>query len=289
MTSSKKYSTGFVLSKDGTKIGYRQMGKGPGLILLHGGMNASQNLMKLGQFLANELTVFIPDRRGRGLSGPVGEHYGLSMECEDLQALLDKTKVENVFGHSSGAIISLQTALFEPTIKKIALYEPPIPLNNTNPASWVNNYERAMSERNIGKAMISIVKGTGDSSLFGILPEFITAPFMNLAIKAEAKEVKGDDVSLKTLVETMHLDPIVVAASKGIVERCKNITADVLLLGGQKSQQYLKTALDELSLALPQAKRVKFANIGHLAPDNGGKPEMMADELTTFFMTRRKN
>jgi len=31
---------------------------------------APQNFMKLGQALASEFTVYIPDRRGRGLSGP---------------------------------------------------------------------------------------------------------------------------------------------------------------------------------------------------------------------------
>ncbi|MEP6646469.1 MAG: alpha/beta hydrolase [Saprospiraceae bacterium] len=288
MTSPKKYSTDFVLSKDGTKIGYRQMGEGSGIILLHGGMNASQNLMKLAEFLANEFTLYIPDRRGRGLSGLIGENYGLLKECEDLQALINKTKVQKIFGHSFGAIITLQTALLDSSIKKIALYEPPIPVNGTNPASWVNNYEMAMSEGNIGKAMISIVKGTGDSSFLGILPEFITVPFMNFAIKAEAKEVKGDDVSLKTLIETMHFDPKAVMESKGIIEKCKNMTADVLLLGGQKSQQYLKIALDALSATLKQSKLVEFSGIGHLAADNGGKPKIVAEELKKFFGTNRK-
>jgi pimeloyl-ACP methyl ester carboxylesterase len=39
---------GSVVSKDGTVIGYRQMGDGPGVILFHGGANASQSYSKLG-------------------------------------------------------------------------------------------------------------------------------------------------------------------------------------------------------------------------------------------------
>ena len=35
------------MSADGTRIGYRRLGLGPSVILLHGGVNASQHRMKL--------------------------------------------------------------------------------------------------------------------------------------------------------------------------------------------------------------------------------------------------
>ncbi len=88
--TKQKYTTDSVTSKDGTTIGYRQMGNGQGVILLHGGINASQHLMKLGTLLSDAFTVYIPDRRGRGLSGPIGEDYGIEREDEDLDALLKK-------------------------------------------------------------------------------------------------------------------------------------------------------------------------------------------------------
>ncbi len=57
MSKEKEYTKDSVISKDGTTIGYRQMGSGPGLILLHGGINASQHMMKLGTLLSDEYTV----------------------------------------------------------------------------------------------------------------------------------------------------------------------------------------------------------------------------------------
>jgi hypothetical protein len=33
--------------------------------------------MKLGTLLSDEFTVYIPDRRGRGMSGPIGEDYSI--------------------------------------------------------------------------------------------------------------------------------------------------------------------------------------------------------------------
>ncbi len=284
--------TDFVMSKDGTKIGYRQLGKGEGLILVHGGMMHSQNFMKLAEQFANEFTVYIPDRRGRGLSDSHGENYSLLAESEDLRALIKKTDTQNIFGLSSGAIVVLQTAIVEPAIKKIALYEPPIPVDGTKPAAWVDEYEKAISEGDLGKAMISIVRGTGDTSLLGKLPRFMTIPFMNFAIKADAKdkETNGEnEVSLKTLISTMHFDPKAMLESEGIIAKCKDLKADVLLLGGQRSQHYLKVALNALSAALPRAKRIEFSGLGHLAADNGGKPRVVAKELWNFFMTTTIN
>jgi len=42
-----EYRTGSVSSADGTVIGYRQLGSGPAVLLVHGGMQAAQHLMKL--------------------------------------------------------------------------------------------------------------------------------------------------------------------------------------------------------------------------------------------------
>ena len=88
MSNKQKYTTDSVISKDGTIIGYRQMGTGPGIILVHGGAKASQTLMKLGTTLSDEFTIYIPDRRGRGLSGPFGDDYGLQREVEDMDATI---------------------------------------------------------------------------------------------------------------------------------------------------------------------------------------------------------
>src|SRR4051812_27144058 len=89
-------STG--LPGDGTTIGYRQLGHGPGLILVHGAMQAAQNFMALAAALAADFTVYVPDRRGRGLSGPHGGRYGLASESEDIQALIAATGTEYLFG-----------------------------------------------------------------------------------------------------------------------------------------------------------------------------------------------
>jgi len=275
----KPYTTGSVTSHDGTVIGYRQFGHGPGLILVHGGMMASQNFTRLASALSDDFTVYVPDRRGRGLSGPYGDNYSIQKEVEDMQALIQKTGASNVFGLSAGAIVVLQSTLAIPSIDRIAVYEPPF----FSDTAWVARLDREIAQGNLAAAMITVVKGTEDPSPLGWLPRFITERLMTLAINAEATEVKGDDVPLKELIPTMHYDPRLVDATRGNLESYRAISARVLLLGGSQSPNYLRVGLDTLSTILPNAIRVELLGVGHLAADNEGKPEAVAQELLRFF------
>ncbi|MBZ0289433.1 MAG: alpha/beta hydrolase, partial [Anaerolineae bacterium] len=60
-----------VTSKDGTKIAYEQVGKGPAVILVTGALGTRSDMATnpLAQALKTDFTVIDYDRRGRGDSG----------------------------------------------------------------------------------------------------------------------------------------------------------------------------------------------------------------------------
>jgi pimeloyl-ACP methyl ester carboxylesterase len=60
-----------VISKDGTPIAYEKFGSGPALILVDGALCSRKfgPMPKLAPLLAQRFTVFVYDRRGRGVSG----------------------------------------------------------------------------------------------------------------------------------------------------------------------------------------------------------------------------
>lgn len=286
-TTQTSYSTGSVTSTDGTALGYRRLGAGPGVVLMHGGMMASQNFMKLGVALSRDFTVYVPDRRGRGMSGPYGDDYSLRRAAEDVQALVDNTGARNIFGLSAGAIPILQWALTCPPGYNIALYEPPLPVNGSSPAGWLPRYDREMAQGRRAAAMVTVAKGTKDSRLISILPPIVVVPLMALALRAEAKQVSGDDVALNDLIPTMHHDARHVLDADGLIQASADVSAAVLLLGGSRSPRYLKDALDALQAALPQAQRLELRGMGHHAADNGGRPERVAEALASFFTAKR--
>jgi pimeloyl-ACP methyl ester carboxylesterase len=266
-------------------IGYRQLGLGPGVLLIHGGMQAAQNLMKLAEYLSADFKVYVPDRRGRGLSGEYGDTHGMKNECEDIGALLRGTGSHNLFGLSAGALISLEAARLFPAIRKLAIYEPPLPVNDSdpNPVAWLPHFDECVARGELGAAMITAALGTEslESPILKLVPHALLVRLMSLALKGE--KVKNGDVPLRKIIPTMHYDAIAVNDMEGTLASFGTVNAEVLLLGGTKSPRYLKLALDALEGTLPHVRRVEFQGVGHLAADNSGKPNIVARELRKFF------
>jgi pimeloyl-ACP methyl ester carboxylesterase len=53
------YATGSVRSTDGTTIGYRRVGTGPGVVVVHGAMGSAQSHVQLAEALADSFTVYL--------------------------------------------------------------------------------------------------------------------------------------------------------------------------------------------------------------------------------------
>ena len=282
------YLTGSVISKDGTTIGYRQLGRGPGVVVLHGAMEAAQSHMQLAEALAATFTVYLPDRRGRGLSGPYGKDHGIQKDVEDMDAILTKTGAHYVLGVSSGAIIWLQAALALPAIHKAAIFEPPLMLNGSAPTASLTRLDKEIAEGKVASALITGMKEAQmGPPLLNAMPRWLLEPLTKMAMASEEKKAKVDDVPMRALAPTLHYDFQLVIETGGALESFRGTRAEVLLLGGSKSPAYLKAALDALEKVLPHVTRIEFPGLGHGASgntDRGGRPERVAQALRRFFV-----
>lgn len=277
-----EYRTGSVSSADGTVIGYRRLGSGPAVLLVHGGMQASHHLMKLAAALSTGFTVYVPDRRGRGLSGPHGDAYGVTREVEDLRALVAATGASRVFGLSSGALVTLRTALATADLAAIALYEPPLSLNGSVPTSWVPRFDREVDCGRLASALVTALKGLAVEPVLGRIPRFALVPLMAIGARLQG-DGSGDDVPIPALIPTLRFDLRLVEELADTARDYAALGSRVLLLGGTKSPGYLGVALDELSVVLPHAQRITFPGLGHSGPDDDGDPRRIAEALSTFF------
>ncbi len=286
--SAVRYTCDSAISKDGTTIGYRQLGSGPGIVIVHGAMESSQNHMQLAEALADAFTIYALDRRGRGLSGPYGTQYSFQEDVDDLDAVLTKTGARYVFGVSSGAIMSLQAALSLPSISKLALYEPAFFVDdNATPTALVRRFDREMAEGRVAAAMITGMKGAQmGPPLLNAAPYWLLEPLTQMMMNSEEKR-PSEYLSMKALAPTLHYDFQLVAEMSGPVERFRALQTETLLLGGSKSPAYLKAALDALERTLPHAQRIEFPGLNHAASgntDRGGQPEVVAQALRGFFV-----
>jgi pimeloyl-ACP methyl ester carboxylesterase len=80
-----------VVSRDGTTISYRTVGEGPAVIVIPGVLSTVDGYAAFADALADSFTVHTIERRGRGLSGPQGNDYDISSECEDVAAVRAET------------------------------------------------------------------------------------------------------------------------------------------------------------------------------------------------------
>jgi len=276
------FGGGRVRSADGTTIGHRRYGDGPALILLHGAMKAAQHLTKLAATLSDAFTVYVPDRRGRGLSGPHGDRFGVRREVEDLKALITATGARRVFGLSAGGLVTLRTALIPPQLERIALYEPPLSVGGSVPMDWLPRHDGEVAAGRIASALVTALKGQRVEPLLGRVPRFALVPL--LAIGARLRhDVPEDDVPLEELVPTLHFDYRIVREMADTAADYAALDAEVLLLDGAKSPRYFRVALDALSAVLPRSRRISFPGLGHLGPDNDEDPQRVGEALREFF------
>lgn len=259
-------------------------------MVLHGVMESSQSHLELAEALADSFTVYLPDRRGRGLSGGYSSDHCLQREVEDVDALLAHTGAHDVFGVSLGAIVALQSGLRLPAVHRVAIYEPPLFVDRPLPTALLARYEAEMDQGHTAAALVAAMQAAQlGPSFLNALPRWLLEAMTRAMLNRQDRQASPGDVTMRMLAPTLHQDFQVVREVNPNVGRFAGILVPVRLLGGSQSPAYLQAALGELERLLPHATRRTFAGLGHGGSGNAdqqGKPDVVAQELRQFFAAR---
>jgi pimeloyl-ACP methyl ester carboxylesterase len=280
-TTATEWDDGQVSSADGTTIGYRAVGSGEPLLVLHGAMQSALSQRDLALALADRFRVVLVDRRGRGTSGPFGPDWSLTREVEDVAALLAGTGATRAFGISAGAVILLEAARTQ-QFAQLALFEPALSVRGSLAVGWVDRLDADLARGDVPAALVTGMRGAQMG------PGFIRRmprPLLERMTKAMMDRGDGGLPSFRELAPTLPYDGRIVAVTADAVERYRTVTVPTLLLGGSRSPAYLKTALDALETVLPDTRRVVVDGIDHGGTENAdrrGKPELVATRLREF-------
>jgi pimeloyl-ACP methyl ester carboxylesterase len=284
-------TVGSVSSRDGTSVGYLRLGQGPAVVLLHGSMESASSHIRLALALADAFTVYLPDRRGRGMSGPYPSGYGIRTELEDLQAVLAESGAELVFGVSAGGLVALEAARTVPALRKVALYEPALLMNAGRHTQWISRFDQEMAQGNVAAALVTSMYGLELAPpVFKLMPRRLLESLTRMAMKSEDKKATSDTVTMRKLAPTVRYEGVILAEMAGTIATFAEVPADVLILGGSKGLPFLKPALDALAKTLPRNQRVEFPGLDHGGSSDasgtnpgGGKPAIVAREIRRFF------
>ncbi|MEV6242085.1 alpha/beta fold hydrolase [Lentzea sp. NPDC051838] len=258
-------------SRDGTPIGYRTTGTGPGLVVIHGAMESAKDYEKLAQALADEFTVHAFDRRGRGRSGPHTAEHNLGTEVEDVEAVVAATGSQRLFGVGSGGLIALESARVLPSVTHVAAYQPSAHLPHRKPV--FERFEAEVADGRRADALVTLLKGAGVGPLWlRLQPRPLLTVLLRYLVQEDAQNQTG-------LLSTVPHDFRVAGEVHANLERFNTLKATVALMGGSKAPRFLKDAMATVGTFIPHVTELRGA--AHNSPIR--RPELVVPELKRFF------
>ncbi len=258
-----------VTSADGTEIAFERTGSGPPLLLVHGsGVSDHRrwDIAGVRDALAEHVTVFALDRRGRGESGDA-EAYAFEREVEDTVAVI-ATIGESVtlLGHSFGANIALEASLLTDSLSGLILYEPGIPVGN-----------HKMSDMAVVDQMNDLLAdGENEAALLVFCREI--AGLTSEEIDEFRSDPTWDDRVAGA--HTLAREEQVLSEFELTPGRFSAMETPTLLLSGGESPQLYRDATKAVDDALPNSEIVIFEDQQHVAMNN--EPERFVDEVLSF-------
>lgn len=254
-----------ITSADGARLAYRTIGSGSPLIIIPGVMSVAAMYDQLAVALADQFTVHVLERRGRGDSAAQPPDYRIETEIDDVDALRAATGATQVFGHSFGGLIALEYARRRPgALSRLAVYDPGISVAHSIPSAWVPRYRELLAANRPAKAFayFSIAAGPARARRMPLwLMMLMTPLFLSSLRKRHFSE-------LLPTVATEHLE----------IERLNDtwrgyaaIQAPVLLMvSGKSDLPWIQSMVGALSSALPAHTCRTFPELDHFGPDHSG-------------------
>jgi pimeloyl-ACP methyl ester carboxylesterase len=240
-----------------SSVDVRTVGQGPGLVVIPGGTRRAHHYDKMAAALADQFTVHMIDRRGRGASPPIDADYGLETEVADAIEVLDETGARQIFGHSYGGLVGLHVALHR-DLERLILFEPAVSLDGGIDLSWLEDHEKIATARDYAFFLTTM-------QFMPRTPIAVPLLWTLLRVNRDVREM------LPTIIP--ELRQVAVLDSDG--SRYEDVATPTLLLGGGRSPAYLRDILPMLAGILPQAKAIMIPECDHNGPDLSG-PEKVA-------------
>lgn len=254
-----------VTSSDGTTIGYRQSGSGPPLLLVHGTTADHRRWDPILPRFEAHHTVLAMDRRGRGESGD-GREYAIAREAEDVAAVAEAAgEPVVVVGHSYGAVCGLEATLLTDQIRRLVLYEPPIP-------TGLAMYPPGMPDR----LQELLDAGQPEAALETFFRETVRMPDHEFEAYRRLPMWEVRIALASTVPRELAID----RSYRFEPARFGTLRVPTLLLLGGDSPPLFQQAIDVLHAALPDSRVTVLPGQQHVAMDTD--PGLFAREVLAF-------
>ena len=241
-----------VTSSDGTEIAFWRSGSGPPLVLVHGTTADHTRWSQVLPAFEHHFTVYAIDRRGRGGSSDA-DNYSLAQEGEDVAAVVDRIgEPVSLLGHSYGAICCLEAALRTNNLRKLVLYEPPLPVGT-----------EIVSAATRERLETQIARGERGDALVTFFREVLGVPEPQLEAMRAHPAWPARVAAAHTVVREIRIE----AEYSLDTERIRAIQTPTLLLLGGESPAFFHEATRRVNAALPDSQILVLPGQQHIAMD----------------------
>jgi pimeloyl-ACP methyl ester carboxylesterase len=270
-------ATEHATSADGTRIAFERTGTGPVLVLVDGAFCSREfgPARDVTKAMADDFTVVIYDRRGRGESGNTLP-YAPEREFEDLRAVIEATGGDAfVMGQSSGAGLAYRAAAVGVPMRKLIGYEAPWVGLRTNQDGSTRDYHGDLDRL--------IDRGENAKAISYFMVDMIGAPrFVPLMMRVMAAK---EWTKLLRVATTLRYDAAVMGDFTVPGTELARIAVPTLALCGGKAAPEMLRAQQAVAAAVPGAEHAVLAGQTHQVSPAALKPQFLRFLLGTDALT----
>ena len=268
------------VSADGTEIAGRVRGRGPALVLVHGGIGDGDIAWEaLLPQLTDRFTCYLPSSRGRGLSGDNPDHSPARLE-EDVTAFVNSIgEPVCLVGWSGSGAWVLGAAVRSGSVAAVAAYEPFL--------------VSVMRDDDLARTFATMEQ-VGVTAADGRLVDAVRAFARWICTDNEIAALEDTDFyeqwagAVPAMLRFVQQDASYRGPRSTDPELLRQVAAPALLLRGQQTElgTFFADAAQHIAQHVPDPHVRDLKGVGHFAPLLA--PESIAGELVSFFESVRQ-
>ena len=245
-------------------------GQGPAILLLHPGSANRSSWAGVAAALSERFRVLRFDRwtyrGGHAGTAPAGADT-LDAEVRDVLAVAAAAGRLLLVGHSSGAVVALESALAAPAaFSGMVLYEPPVAVDEPLGGEALRRARAALDAGDPDRAITIHMREIVGAGRIGIAAMRRVPPVWQVVRDHAAAQITDDEA-----IESLGVG----------LGRYARLDLPVLLLGGGRSPAHMRERLDALAAVLPRLdSTVVMPEQGHMA--NLRAPGEVAGVIAAF-------
>lgn len=242
---------------NGVRIFWEQTGeRGAPLVLVHGSWGDHHNWDAAVPGLARAFRVYTYDRRGHSRSERLTTQGTIEEDVADLAAFITTHKLApaHVVGNSGGAVITLKLAAAQPEIFASAIvHEPPL-------IGMIQQHPMMPAVRQRMNAVIATLQsGNPEAGARAFVENVALGPGMWEKLPPEVRDTFV--FNAPTFLDEMNEPESVMSVD---LSRLAAFRRPMLLSEGDQSPPFFRVILEQIAIALPQARRHIYRGAGHV-------------------------